>query len=94
MLHQRRLRDVLQQFQNHMGRFRTSPQLLAEGAPAAARAAHAGWLARQYAVMAELLASRVDPSALTDQVKHTRPGASFEVQAFIVQSHLDKRILA
>lgn len=42
-----------------------------QGAPPGAAGAHAGWLARQYAAMAELLSGRIDPAAATtDQVGH------------------------
>lgn len=67
LLHQRRLAEALQQFRLHIGRFRRPAAL--QGAPPAAAAAHAGWLARQYAAMAELLAGRIDPATVTaDQV--------------------------
>ncbi len=71
LLHQRRLPDAVAQFRAHVARFRRPRELA--GAPPGAAAAHAGWLARQYAAMAELLRGRVDASALSaDQVRACR----------------------
>ena len=67
LLHQRRLPDAVAHFRAHLRRFRAPAELV--GAPPAAAAAHTGWLARQYAAMAELLSGRVEASALvSDQV--------------------------
>lgn len=73
LLHQRRLGEALAQFRAHLGRFRRPAAL--QGGPPAAAAVHAGWLARQYTAMAELLAARVDPAAVpvTGQVKQGLP---------------------
>ena len=60
LLHQQRVGEALGQFRGHMAAFRRPPLPL----PAGAAAAHAGWLARQYAVVGELLATRVDPLLL------------------------------
>lgn len=71
LLHQRRLPDAVAQFRAHLARFRR-PREIAGAQPGVA-AAHAGWLARQYAAMAELLRGRVDVSALSaDQVRARR----------------------
>lgn len=66
LLHQRRVAEVAAQLQAHLRRFRAPPQLA--GAPAGAAAAHAGWVSRQYAAVAELLSGRVDLTLLADQV--------------------------
>ena len=65
LLHQQRVGEALAQFRGHMAAFRRPPQPL----PPGAAAAHAGWLTRQYAVMGELLATRVDPALLPRQVR-------------------------
>ncbi len=65
LLHQQRVGEALGQFRGHMAAFRRPPLPL----PAGAAAAHAGWLARQYAVVGELLATRVDPLLLPRQAR-------------------------
>lgn len=67
LLHQRRVAEVAAQLRAHLRRFRAPPQLA--GAPAGAAAAHAGWVSRQYAAVAELLSGRVDLTLLADQVR-------------------------
>ena len=67
LLHQRRVPDALAQFRSHLRRFRAPPELA--GAPDGANAAHASWLSRQYAAMAELLSGRVDLSSVADQAR-------------------------
>eukprot|EP00884_Botryococcus_braunii_P005388 jgi/Botrbrau1/14850/Bobra.0326s0004.1 len=64
LLHQHRAQEALLQFRSHLGLFKKLPF---QKAPEALLAAHWGWLGRQYAVMAELLASRVAPDQLPPQ---------------------------
>lgn len=66
LLHQQRAGEALAQFRGHMGALRRPPGPL----PPGAAASHAGWLARQYAVMGELLATRVDPGLLPRQARN------------------------
>ena len=67
LLHQQSVPDALGQFRTHVGWLRHPPATPAR--PPAAAAAHALWLQRQYAVMGELLATRVDAGVLPDQAR-------------------------
>ena len=64
LLHQQRIGEALTQFGTHMRLFRRPPFT----PPPAFAAAHWGWVSRQYAVMGELLGTRMDPSLLPAQV--------------------------
>ena len=63
LLHQQRVAEALQHFRSHMGLFKRPPFV----PPLPFKAAHWGWVSRQYAAMGELI-SRVDPSLLPPQV--------------------------
>lgn len=65
LLHQHRAAEALTQFRTHMSLFRV---LSFPDAPHAVQASHCAWVGRQYATMAELLASRVNPDHLPPQV--------------------------
>ena len=67
LLHQQSVPDALAQFRTHVGWLRSPPA--SPPPPPAAAAAHALWLQRQYAVMGELLATRVDAGVLPDQAR-------------------------
>ncbi|KAK9807487.1 hypothetical protein WJX72_000478 [[Myrmecia] bisecta] len=63
LLHQHRTSEALAHFRHHITLFRKPPFEV----PPGLAAAQWGWLARQYAVMGELLSSRVDPANLLPQ---------------------------
>jgi hypothetical protein len=65
LLHQHRAAEALAQFRTHMSLFRILPF---QDAPHVVQASHWAWVGRQYATMAELLASRVNPDHLPTQV--------------------------
>ena len=65
LLHQHRVGEALSQMRSHLTAFRVPPVELPPG-PAAA---HQAWLARQHAVLGDLLAARADPAALPMQVR-------------------------
>ena len=71
LLHQQSVLEALAQFRTHIGWLRSPPASPPQ--PPAAAAAHALWLQRQYAVMGELLATRVDAGVLPDQARGLAP---------------------
>ena len=75
------LREAIGQFQQHMALFK-GPSWLREGsgAQAAARAAHWGFVARQYLVFGQLIDERLPASARPDSPM-TQPGYYFECAA-------------
>lgn len=60
LLHQQNTVRALATVREHLRLFRGVPMA---GAPLEFRASHWGWVARQYAVMADLLSKRLPPEA-------------------------------